>query len=419
VTPLGETLLTALALSGLAAAGLLSLPRTPPRVRFAVAAAGLAAWVVPWGWIRIALPAAAVAPLPFAESLPFTAALEPLRAAASPAPHELVTYAFGAALLLGFVLFAGDCLALRCCLNGLRTNSRSGDELRALLPANLANVPAEIRVVANSTVAAASGYPKATIWIGDRHVGERLRLVLVLVHELWHARSRDPLWLLVLAAVRRAYWWNPLVAYLARQAVLMIESTCDHRSAKHFEESRYVTELASLLLAGATRAPRLMAAAHTKNLNVQRLRLLGTPLRARARDLMLLAVLGASAATAAAATVVERELPLSVGSARGPALPSTPAGAALAALLRAAHAGDSDLLDDLLGAYTPQEVPLPLPRGGGELQVVEVLRSEPRRIEFVLESRTNGMRHAVELEVDSVGTTIVGARLRVVARGRL
>ena len=61
MSALVESLLTAFTLSGLAAGCLVLLPRTPPRVRFAVAAAGLAAWLVPWGWLRIALPSELVA----------------------------------------------------------------------------------------------------------------------------------------------------------------------------------------------------------------------------------------------------------------------------------------------------------------------------------------------------------------------
>ena len=56
MSALVESLLTAFALSGLAAGCLVLLPRAPPRLRFAVAAAGLAAWLVPWGSIRIVCP---------------------------------------------------------------------------------------------------------------------------------------------------------------------------------------------------------------------------------------------------------------------------------------------------------------------------------------------------------------------------
>ena len=255
----------------------------------------------------------------------------------------LLGSALAAASLIGLVLFVGDCVALRHCVRRWRATSRPADGLRSLLPPELAQVPAEIRIVENSNVAAASGYLAPTIWIGDRYVGERRRLTVI--HEMWHVRSRDPLWLASIAAVRRAYWWNPLVAYLARQAMLMIESTCDHRSAEHFDKSRYITELAALLLADATPAPRLMATVHAASLNVQRLRLLGARLRLRARDVVLLAALGASAAATAMTSVVEYEAMAALAEQPSTVLPATPAGAALAILVRAANVRDSEVLN--------------------------------------------------------------------------
>ena len=174
---------------------------------------------------------------------------------------------------------------------------------------------------------------------------------------MWHVRGRDPVWLALLAAVRRAYWWNPLVGYLARQAILMIESICDHRSAKHFEKSRYVTELASLLLADAAPAPRLLATMQASSLNVQRVRLLHAQLRLRTRDLALVAALGVSAAATAMTNVVERSPSLTAPpeSARPAAAPSPVTGDALAVLPRAASGADSAAIDDLLATYAPQQ----------------------------------------------------------------
>jgi beta-lactamase regulating signal transducer with metallopeptidase domain len=420
VNALVETVGIAFALSGLAAVCLALLRHAPARARFAVAAAGLTAWLVPWGSIHIALPADTLA-LPLAASFVDAFAGGAELTARSMQPWLEVNTLLGSVLalasLLGLALFAGDCLAMRRCVRRWRATSRPAEELRALLPPELAAIPAEIRVVENSTVAAASGYLVPTIWIGDRHGAERLRLIVV--HEMWHVRGRDPLWLAMLGAVRRMYWWNPLVAYLARQATLMLESVCDHRSAQHIDRARYVTELAALLLTDTATAPRLLATVHAKSLNVQRLRLLRAQLRMRSRDFFVVAALGTSAAATALAHVIERQpapafdpqqlSPLTSGNA---ALPSTQAGAALALLLRAANAGDADLIDDLLGAYTPQELPAPLPRVAGELQIVAVLRSEPRRIEYVVEDRSTGARHVGELAVDAAGTTITSSRLR-------
>lgn len=421
---LGETLLTALCLSGLAACCLVLLPRTPPRVRFAIAVAGLAAWIVPWGAIRIALPSSSTTATPLVEWLDAAGALAPLPGAPSLDVGAALGYAVAAAFLVGFVLFVRDCVALRRCLRTWRAGSRPADDLRALLPRDLANVAAEIRVIEQSAVAAVSGMLRPTIWLGDRHLGRQRTLVLT--HEMWHVRARDPSWLFAIAAVRRAYWWNPLIAYLARQAVLMIESMCDHRCAAQLGKTDYRAQLASLLLA-TTAAPRLVATVGTGNLDVQRLRLLGEPLRLRARDLVLIATLAAAGTATAAVAVVERvpegtdlfsapiDLPL-LGAKRAenrsvPGLPATPAGSALAALIRAANGGDAELVVELLSAYTPQELPLPLP-DSANVRVVEVLHSEPLRIEYVVES-ASGERYAGELAVSSSATKdFTATRLR-------
>jgi len=422
MSAIGETLATALLLSGLAACCLVLLPRTPPQIRFGVAVAGLAAWVVPWGWIHFALPSSSAA-APLVDWLGTAQSLAPLSAAErgqiyfpskiDPSPFA-VGYLLAAAFVVGLALFVRDCLALRRCLRGWHARSRCGEHLRALLPRELATVAAKIRIVEGSAIAAASGVLAPTVWLGDRHTEAQRKLSLV--HEVWHVRARDPAWVGLIAAVRRAYWWNPLVAYLARQAVLMIESTCDHRCAAELGKAHYVSQLASLLLAATAPAPRLVATIGTANVDVQRLRLLGQPLRVRARDLVLLVALAVSGTAAAAIAVVERSAPVAEAAPLGVELPATPAGNALASLLRAANAGDSAAVAELLGAYTPQELRLPLPHTSGEARVVEVLRSEPLRIEYVVESRGSGARYVGAIAVaDSASARITELNTQLLA----
>jgi beta-lactamase regulating signal transducer with metallopeptidase domain len=415
VNALVETFVTALVVSALAACCLALLPRTPPRVRFGIAVAGLAAWLVPWGALHVSLPSSSAA-LPLVEWLGGAAqASTPVGAPPQLDLTAALPYAVAAAFLVGLALFVRDCLALRRCLRVWRARSRCGAHLRALLPRELAAVAADIRIVEGSAVAAASGVLKPTVWIGERHTPAQRELALV--HELWHVRAGDPMWVASIAAVRRAYWWNPLVAYLARQAVLMIESACDHRCAVQLGKSRYRSQLASLLLAAAAPAPRLVATIGAASLDVQRLRLLGQPLRVHARDVALVAALAVAATAAAAAAIVERSAPLTVAAPVASELPATPAGLALAAVLRAASAGDSSRLAELLGAYTPQELPLPLPHASGEAQVVEVLRSEPLRMEYVVESRGSGARYlgAIAVADSSASTRITELNTKLLA----
>jgi len=357
VSALVETLVTAFLLSGLAASSLALLRRTPPPIRLAVADAGLAAWVIPWGWIRIELPSSsAVAPL--AGWLVGAQASAPPVAEPSFDAAAALGYVLAAAFVVGVGLFVRDCVALRRCLRGWRARSRSGEHLRALLPPELKLVAAEIRIVEGSTVAAASGALRPTIWLGDRHTEAERRLSLV--HEMWHVSARDPAWIGLIAVVRRAYWWNPLVAHLARQAVLMIESRCDHRCAAELGKTHYVSQLASLLLAPTAPAPRLVATIGTANLDVQRLRLLGQPLHVRARDLGLLVALAVFAAATATLAVAERATPLAETAPPAGDRPVVASGSVPLALLSAANAGDSAVLAELLGEYTPlQEFTLP------------------------------------------------------------
>ena len=59
------------------------------------------------------------------------------------------------------------------------------------------------------------------------------------------------------------------------------------------------------MLGDASASPRLLATARSASFNVARLRLLGAPLRLRARDVALIAALSAAGAVTAAASVVE------------------------------------------------------------------------------------------------------------------
>src|SRR5690606_2405548 len=118
--------------------------------------------------------------------------------------------------LPGLLRLVNDAVALRASLATWRKSSRSGEALRGALPPELRSVRASIRIVPGSTIAATSGWLRPVVWLGER-LSERDREV-ALVHELCHVQRKDPLWITFVTALRRAYWWNPGVAWLCREA---------------------------------------------------------------------------------------------------------------------------------------------------------------------------------------------------------
>jgi hypothetical protein len=342
MSALVDMLVPALAVSGASLAGLVLLPRMPPRVRLYIAAAGLAAWLVPWPWIELPLPGAAAVHAWLADSPP-----------ASAGATGWLSYLVGALVLAGAAWFVFDCRQFRLSLAAWRAISRPGESLRPLLPLSLQDTRMEIRIVEGTRVAAASGWLVPTIWIGDRFTEDEQRLALL--HECWHVRQHDPLWIACIVALARAYWWNPVVAYLAKHALLMLESACDRRCSASFGEDRYVERLATMLMSADNASSALVAAAsRSRNQSVRRLKLLGTKVRLRVRDGMIIACLAAASGIVAA---VHAAAPPAIQS-PAPRATATAAEGALAVLAAALDGGDQELLNIYLGAFTPQEMPL-------------------------------------------------------------
>lgn len=407
-------LATASILSGFAVLGLVLLPKAPPRLRLAVASLGLAVWLVPWPSIELPV------------EVPGTTAIHawlPLPVGHPRSPPELAgrgradgsgAFASWLALALvaaGLLRFAVDVVVLGGCVRRWRRGSGEGEALRRLLPAALRETPVEIRVVHGTRVAATSGWLRATIWIGDEFASEE-DLRIALLHEYWHVRGRDPLWITLILAVRRVYFWNPLVIGLAEQAMLMIESACDRRCAESFGRRRYVERLAVMMLeADSTDSPRLAAAARGRSLNVRRLELLEAKAALGARDCGTLALL-------AVATVAVAGWQVSVATGARPdwstvGVPQTPAGRALTALFDAYNGGHRELVNALLGAYTPEEVPWRLDEWTQGLELVEILASEPHSIEYVIEAKGGTARKIGRLSVvEDPSVRIVDAELR-------
>lgn len=383
-----DMLIPACALSVIAIAALKLLPKAPVPIRLALALAGLAAWLVPWPWIRVpfTLPAgldARLAPLAAA-----VAAIQPAADSVSPVPG--LVWLLAASLAVGMLRFAADCAALRASIAAWRSRSSSGEQLRALLPAELRRTRATIRVVAGSRVAAVAGWVRPTIWIGDGFK-EAADVRVALVHECWHARRNDPLLIAAVMLVKRAFWWNPIVAHLAARALLLVEVACDRRCAGSLGAPHYIERLGAMMLdSGGGESPRLAAAVRGHE-NVLRLELLSEPTRWRARDCTLLAAFCAIGVCIAGWSVAQAR-PLT-GVLPPPAwsrvpIPSTPAGQALTALLD-------------LDAWS------------SGVELVDIVSSEPLRIEYVVENRVDETRRRGLLEVaDGPGLRVTASAIR-------
>jgi hypothetical protein len=323
-----EMLIPAAGLSLLALGCLALLPRAPAELRFSIAAAGLAAWAVPWPLLRFTAPLmpAAVAWLPAAlgragTTLGDSGELSGFAGSAGRGGSiDALPWLAAVLFAVGAAWFVMDCARARAAIRAWRGRSVNADSLRALLPAPMRVTRAAIRSVRGSPHAAASGYFRSTIWIGDELQG-RETIRVALLHECWHVRRHDPLKLLLVTALRRAYWWNPLVAALARHAALMLEAACDRRCARDIGKDVYVAELARTMLAAGRPVPLpLAAAAGTRGSNLLRLDLLNRETLMRTRDNVLLGAFGAGALAIGACQSLEPASPLTTVEIRDPAV---------------------------------------------------------------------------------------------------
>jgi hypothetical protein len=301
--------LAALLVSGGAALSLRLAPDAPPRLKFWIAMLGLMAWIVPWPLIEVP---ALFAGQPSAagwlqegtwiagwlqEGVRIAGAHARLATPMTPmeSPRFVPPAAWIVLLAPGLVWFAFDYAAHRRMLRAWRGNSREGRALLRLLPSGLA-MPrarsAHIRIVAGSAAAAASGVWTPTLWIGERLSGEALRAALV--HEHCHVQTRDPLWLLLIQLIKRAYCWNPVVALLSRQAELWLEADCDRRCARILGRSSYSAILARLILSAQRPAHAVASLFVTLSRNLRRLELLRRTVRIGWREYACVALCAAT-----------------------------------------------------------------------------------------------------------------------------
>lgn len=111
----------------------------------------------------------------------------------------------------------------------------------------------------------------------------------VLLHELGHHASRDPLWRLLALAAGVVYWFNPLVWWLAARLQSQAEFACDARViGAGFRADRYAHILCDLASHAPSPAIGLAAPCSLE----KRVRMLHSPRGAVAPLVLALAVIG-------------------------------------------------------------------------------------------------------------------------------
>ena len=240
----------ALVLSSAALVSLRLMGDTSLRFRTSLAVIGVLAWFVPWS--RVTLPVVPPPNLPLTLWIDSTATVFEDRAGLVPGPATETppTLLSGSWWFLLFVPgalhFLVDIVRRTRRLTRLQRNSQDGEYLRSLLPTSLQSIPGRIRIVPGSN-AMATGTRRGTIWVGERLCAHS-ELKTALVHECCHLRRRDPGLILAVNLVRRLYCWNPVVAVLCRQLLLLFEQACDANAATVLGKSDYRRSLARLLL---------------------------------------------------------------------------------------------------------------------------------------------------------------------------
>jgi beta-lactamase regulating signal transducer with metallopeptidase domain len=242
--------LPALVLSSAALVSLRLMGETSLRFRTSLAVVGLLAWFVPWS--RLTLPVFPPPNLPLTNWIDSTASvfedgagLVPGLATETP-PAMLIRSWWLLLFVPGALHFLVDLVRRTRRLKRLERKSQDGEYLRSLLPASLQSIPGRIRIVPGSN-ALATGRLRGTIWVGEG-LCAHTEVKTALVHECCHLRRGDPGLILAVHLARRLYFWNPIVALLCRQLLLLFEQACDAKSAKVLGKSDYQRSLARLLL---------------------------------------------------------------------------------------------------------------------------------------------------------------------------
>lgn len=159
--------------------------------------------------------------------------------------------------------------------------------------------------VPNSSLVFATGLWRPEIWVGE-NIRSAPQLKTALNHELAHIAANDQLILLLIVALERLLWWNPLIWLLGRQARLQMEYACDSRCQSLLGEAMYRQSLAELFLEQQPVPNSLELTLGNKSQTIIRLEKIGMKHFIKPNHLLTLALAGSLSAIATASFAGQR-----------------------------------------------------------------------------------------------------------------
>ncbi len=107
-------------------------------------------------------------------------------------------------------------------------------------------------------------------------ITEPKHIELIIAHEKQHLVNKDNLRLMLLEIVECLFWWNPFVRKLIKANRFFIEAKCDESTSKVYGHSKYIKDLASLMLLKHHDKPSHLVCTATSNdkNNIARIKLL-------------------------------------------------------------------------------------------------------------------------------------------------
>lgn len=262
-----EHVLLSVLVNGVSLIAVFFLKTAPPRIVLWICVLGMLAIFAPWSSVGQSVESYASVAIVSSTAIQADA-LPPLETLSTSTKGALVTLWLVSGLGWLLVSITRSIVVTR----QWRSVASSGDSLtQHANPAYASELRrTKIHRLPGSSRVFATGYFRPEIWIGDG-VRSDAQIETALNHELAHIAANDQLTLLLLVAVERLLWWNPLVWILGRQARHHMEFSCDLRCKSLLGAATYRQALAELFLQQKTSTTALEVPLGTKSDVINRL----------------------------------------------------------------------------------------------------------------------------------------------------